>query len=341
MSDSVQAFLNLFLCAVGLWVLLAGRQAIWTTTLRAAWCWAVLTLIVLCAVELVLGLSADRTQEQAEMLRFAAAVFVFTPTIALLGGKRPQNAAWQFVVITLLGVLALPAWELWMRGRGEDFAIDAIRSWFIVVMIVISAANHLPTRFGLAAVQFAAAQTTILWPHLPIVGDSASRPLVWLGCGLLLSAVLTARRAAARASLHADQDKDSQPLRLWSFVWREFRDWYGTVWGVRLMERVNASVEMHNGPIVLGWEGFFWRDAHSPGGETRSLDAAGETTGDRGAGALATRLAPEQQAAIEQSLRNLLRRFVSSQWIEGRLSAGNSPRQGTGSGEPCADSPRN
>jgi hypothetical protein len=111
---------------------------------------------------------------------------------------------------------------------------------------------------------------------------------------------------------------------LWSFVWREFRDWYGTVWGVRVMERVNASVEMHNGPIVLGWEGFLWRNAHSLEGECRPLDAAGDLSGDRGGGAIATRLASEQQTAIEQSLRNLLRRFVSSQWIEGRLSAGNS-----------------
>jgi hypothetical protein len=79
-------------------------------------------------------------------------------------------------------------------------------------------------------------------------------------------------------------------------VWRDFRDWYGTVWAVRVMERINASAAMNNWPIRLGWDGFFW-------GDSTAVQAS----------------EPQQQAAIEQSLRNLLRRFLTSEWIEARL----------------------
>jgi hypothetical protein len=300
-----------------------------------------LTLIILAAVEMVLPLAASPSPAEAEMLRYAAAVLIFTPTMALLGAKRPQNLAWQFVVITLWGVLALPAFELWLRGRGEELVVDVVRSWFLVVMIAVGAVNHLPTRFGLAAVQYAAAQAVLLWPQVPFAGSSAARPPIWLAIGLIFTSALTARRGTGVATPNASVRGDGQPLPSWSIIWREFRDWYGAVWGVRVMERVNASVAMHNWPISLGWKGFLWRDA-TPQAEGRSQGAAGDPSGDRGAGPIATGLAIEQQAVIEQSLRNLLRRFVSSQWIETRLNAGNSlSHQRTDSGRPDGSSSRN
>jgi hypothetical protein len=307
MSEPVQACLCLVLCAAVLWVILGGRRAVWPTTLRAMWCWAVLTLIALASVEMVLGFSAGFVDSQAELLRFATAVLVFTPTMAVLGAKRPQNAAWQFVVVTLWGVLALPAFELWMRGRGEELAIDLVRSWFFVVMIVIGAVNHFPTRFGLAAAQLALLQIALLWTHLPFGGSSEARPPVWIALGLMLTTAITVRWAANRepriASVHR-----GLPSPSWSLVWREFRDWYGTVWGMRMMERINASAATNDWPVQLGWEGFDWRDP------------AGVQQG----GPLDNQLAAQQQAAIEQSLRNLLRRFVSAEWIDLRLE---SPRQ--------------
>ena len=74
--------------------------------------------------------------------RFAAAVLSFAPTMALLGAKRPQNGAWQFVVITLWAILALPAFEVLLRGRGEALAerVDGIRS--VNRDVVVAAAIH-------------------------------------------------------------------------------------------------------------------------------------------------------------------------------------------------------
>jgi hypothetical protein len=107
-------------------------------------------------------------------------------------------------------------------------------------------------------------------------------------------------------------------MRSWSLIWRDFRDWYGTVWGVRVMERINNSAAMNQWPIRLGWDGF----------------SSGDSTGNHEGEPLAAQIAPQQQAAIEQSLRNLLRRFVSSQWIEARLKvSSSSSSQGTAPGQ--------
>lgn len=305
MNNAVQAWLSLFLCAAALYVLFGGRRAVWTTTLRAGWCWAVTMLAVISVIELIVGLSPSASNAHAELLRFVAAVSVFTPTMALLGAKRPQIAAWQFVVVTLWGVLALPALELWMRGRGEELAIDPVRSCFIVMMIAVGAVNHFPTRFGLAAGQLAIAQAVLLWPHLPLVGSSAARPPVWLACGLFLTSALTARYAAGRVRRDSHVRLKIPAMPSWSLVWRDFRDWYGTVWAVRVMERINASAAMNVSPLRLGWDGFFWGDS------TKSQE--GEPRSDQ--------IAAEQLAAVEQSLRSLLRRFVSAEWIENRLTS--------------------
>jgi hypothetical protein len=93
--------------------------------------------------------------------------------------------------------------------------------------------------------------------------------------------------------------RDVAELQRWNHAWRDFRDWFGTVWGVRVMERMNATAAAHDWPVALGWEGFVWR---GDGAERR--------------------LAEGQQASAEQSLRALLLRFVSRDWIELRLMAG-------------------
>jgi hypothetical protein len=159
----------------------------------------------------------------------------------------------------------------------------------------------------------------LLWPQLPLVESSAARPPVWIACGLLLTAALTARRAAGRLPRESYARLDVSPIRSWSVVWRDFRNWYGTVWAVRVMERINASAAMYDWPVGLDWDGFVWRDWRA----------------DQD-GSAAAPIAAQQQTAIEQFLRNLLRRFVSSEWIEARLNEGYiSPSPGAAGGPAC------
>ena len=296
MSGTTQVWATVLLGLACLWLLRGGWRALRGTTLRAAWWWALAAVVAIAAAELVVfaGLGEET---HAETLRFAAAVLLFCPTIALLGGKRPQNSAWQFIVLTLWGILALPAFEITIRGRGEALLIDPVRSWFLVVLIGVSAVNHLPTRFRIAAVQSAAAQALLLWPQLPWSGMAAWRPPVWLAMLVLVGAAWSARRAAARMPNATPSAHDVVELRSWSYVWLDFRDWFGTVWSVRMMERLNATAIAHEWPMALGWDGFVWQ-------------------GDNGAD---MRLAQEQRASAVEALRALLLRFVSREWIEERL----------------------
>lgn len=320
MGESAQVWLPLPVGAAVLWLLRHGWRRLQGTTLRAAWCWAVFAVGGIIGVETALALWAAQEAAQAETLRFAAAVFVFCPTMAVLGGKRPQNTAWQFIVFTLWGVLALPAFEVWMRGRGEALAIDAVRSWFLVVLVIVGAVNHLPTRFRLVAVQLATAQLLLVWPQLPAGTLSQWRPPVWLAMAVLLAAVWSARRAAWRSPPGPPADYGVAELRAWSRVWRDFRDWFGTLWSLRVMERINASAAMYGWPVALEWDGFVWRGETVPSAAHDEGAASGTTAADHFA-ETGTDLGQEQQAAVEQSLRALIRRFVSREWIEQRLKA--------------------
>lgn len=76
-------------------------------------------------------------------------------------------------------------------------------------------------------------------------------------------------------------------------VWLDFRDAFGVAWGLRVAERLNASAAMYSWPVTLTWQGFRGRQ---------------EGTSD---------IPP---AAVEEGLRGLLRRFVSPEWIDSRLT---------------------
>ncbi len=82
-------------------------------------------------------------------------------------------------------------------------------------------------------------------------------------------------------------------------VWLDFRDAFGAVWGLRVMERMNASAAMLGWPVTLSWQGFL---ANEPG--------AGNV---------------ETPQIVEDSLRTLLRRFVSPAWIDERLAGIGNP----------------
>jgi hypothetical protein len=301
MGEPAQVWITVLAGLACLGLLRTGWRGLRGTTLRAAWCWTVLAVVAIAAAELVVALPQLNRDADAETVRFAAAVLVFCPTIAVLGGKRPQNTAWQFIVLTLWAVLALPAFEIWMRGRGEALAIDPVRSWFLLLLIAVGVVNHLPTRFGLAAAQFAAAELLLLWTHIPLAGLAELQPPVWLAMLLLSASFWTARLRAERAPVAPPTSRDVVELCSWSFAWRDFRDWFGTVWGVRVMERVNATVEMDDCPITLEWNGFVWRGERPPADNPEEL--------------MRTR------NLAEQALRALMRRFVSAEWIDERLNA--------------------
>lgn len=276
-------------CLVGLLILFARRRALGGTTLFAPWVWSVVALVSVAGAEIVVGLDVSLPLNWRMGLRYAAAMATFAPIMALLGAKRPQNRGWQFIVLSLWAILALPSFEWLLFGEIKE--LHPARLWFLLILVGVGALNGVATRRWLSSACYAAGQGALMAPFISTTVASlpgAAAPL--LGLTLIAASYalpMRARGAQANAS--------------WlNRVWLDFRDAYGLVWSLRVAERMNTSAAMYEWPVQLGWQGFHNREP--------------------GSGPV---VVPE---AVEESLRTLLRRFVSAEWIDARIDDEHVPR---------------
>jgi hypothetical protein len=150
----------------------------------------------------------------------------------------------------------------------------------------------LGTRFAIPALLVAAASLTIVWPlsqlgeRYPVVASST----------LHAAAMVAVSVAAWLGARHAARTKSSRQNPL-NTVWADFRDFFGIVWGRRVMDRVNHTAQEEGWPVRLQFEGLI------------PVDFANSSE-----------LSPDQRARVEQVLRWLLRRFVDPEWIDERMA---------------------
>jgi hypothetical protein len=272
---------------VGLIVLLSKRVVIGQTTLLGAWWWALLALVLWSGLELA---ASARLAEGSVVapLRLAAIVLSFCPLVALLGAKRPQYAAWNFVVLSLWAIVALPAAENLFLHRGREVAMGDARGWFLWMLILLGPINFVPTRFWMPAIMLAGGQIIALSPHLPllrreVVRDSSMVGLLVATCALGAAWLITQKRS--RAANRYDR------------VWLDFRDSFGLLWGLRVQERINAVAKQESWDLELTWSGF---QSPSTGKPLVEVPAVIEP-------------------ALRTSLKGLLRRFTSKEWNNERL----------------------
>lgn len=267
------------------------------TTLVAVWAWSLVALGAIALSEILIGTAAEGPSANwSRPLRFAAAMGSFCPIMAMLGAKRPQDRAWQFIVLSLWGILSLPAFE-WLLFTGVR-EIHPARFWFLIVLVGVGALNGLATRGWSSSLLYGLGQLALIAPFFPqaqtwLSGDRGAWP------GLALLAAAWTLQALPRRPRSGGTALDR--------VWLDFRDAFGVVWSLRVAERMNASASMYHWPVMLHWQGFVPRES------------AADTT--------------EVPAAVEESLRSLLRRFVSPAWIDERLGRLRE-NQATASGEP-------
>jgi hypothetical protein len=171
------------------------------------------------------------------------------PLVAVLGARWPGTKAWNLIVLSLLVVFSLPLVEQWLLGRLLErgrVGMDLPRFVFYWIVAAVGVMNYVPTRFGLAALAFAAAvavQTiavgpwTISAPFVATLSDVAgvfATSAAWLALGLRARSVPTGIDGA----------------------WITLRDGWGLVWALRVCDRWNAAAEHHAWPIRLTWSGF-------------------------------------------------------------------------------------
>ena len=288
-SPSAVCVLAIGAALVGLGALLFRRPQVRETTLVPAWWWAVAAVLAWSGAELAAGISArlgDGLQPTwLAPLRLAAVTLSFCPQLAILGAKRPQHAAWSFVVAAFWGIMALPAAETFFLQRGQRLEMGDARSWFLWILIAVGPINYLPTRQWLAAVMLAAGQILALAEYLPLVHRTLIAHQELAGLWLACIALAVARPPRSIAASKYDR------------LWLDFRDTFGLFWALRLQERVNHVADTNEWPIWLAWSGH--RDKRSAE-RVAAIDSSIEPT-------------------LRTTLKGLLRRFVSTRWIAQRL----------------------
>lgn len=255
----------------GLALLLAVRRLAGTTLVAAAG-WA-------CAAALTLAITCRQGGQQSPE-QFLAATLIFGPIVAVLGAKRPQHHAWQFIVVTLLAILMMPAGEAIVFGQVLVPELHAARQGLMLGLVAIGLANYLPTRYGAAAAVIAVAQLFLLAPFMSWLDVFAVDDAPTYGRLLFALAVGTVWLSTYGVK------KNSHPL---DGPWFAFRNAYGVLWGLRVAERFNATAHANGWHVELSWQGA--QPKQWPIGSA------------------------EKDLTIVRCLDALLRRFVSREWI--------------------------
>ncbi|MDA7980606.1 MAG: hypothetical protein MPJ50_17755 [Pirellulales bacterium] len=281
-------------------VVLASLTDLRGTTLTAPRNWALLALACAALAELAPAVDLIRAQSSLRILRYASGILTFAPFMALLGAKRPQNAAWQFVVLTLLIVLALPAGSSLVYG--SRLAVPWMIAWLLWALIGFEVITFLGTRLWPSAVGIAAAQVVglhFILPGTSWLAESRTAALVAAISGGLIPAV-----QVMLVSSKPSVDGEKSLRRMWA----NFRALFGATWSLRVMMMFNDAAERNHWPLRLGWSGC----EIAPAAETKEQNSVTTQTSAK------SPVDPQVLRGMEKGLRMLLRRFVSPAWVEAR-----------------------
>ncbi|MEC9097201.1 MAG: hypothetical protein VX776_11240 [Planctomycetota bacterium] len=291
--------LGLFLAAVATILLGIALPKIKSTTLFAPWCWLILTI---WSIALAHTLDTDvansvnsgdslpnsRPRYWVEAIQFAAHALVFCPFMSLLGARRPQNKMWEFIVFSLWLVLILPALETVLLSPGQLADTQGIRAWFMLILIGVSAMNVILSRFWVSGLLIGVAQFLLVNPSLPSWSHLHFSHGMEVGLSVAIASFLVA---------FLQPKPNRTGIREEDVVWLDYRDMFGGMWALRIKERINQSATMYGWDLRLTWTGFVTADgAELPG-----------------------KLPEKTQQVLHQHFYNLMRKFVSRDWINRRL----------------------
>ena len=239
---SAPVWLGLYLAGAGSALLLWRLRNLRGTTLTATWGWIQAALWAVPLSECLLAFAAPESEGVAQACRFLAATMSLCPVISQLGAKRPQHNIWVFIVGSFWFVISLPALEHLVFRDGTSLEITTARRAFVVVLIGLGAVNNLPHRFGLSAFLVVVGQT-VLFLRVPL--EIASATVLAEFCFVSAAAlVCIGLPRAPKQRTSADQ------------VWSAFRAAFGTLWTLRVAQRVNELQERAESNVRLGWNGF-------------------------------------------------------------------------------------
>lgn len=257
------------------------------STLAAPLLWCLGAIVAVGIVAAGRSLSATEP-ELLKPWEFVLGCLVLGPVIAVMGSKRPQHLGWNFIVLSLWGVAALPALETYFINPDQRLFVGPWRGMMLWVLIALTLVNYLPTRFGWCALLLTIGEILLFAEYLPFLKAwQANWPMDSVAVGSLL--VLLVPWLAMLQWLWSRANK---PVAGMNALWLRFRDAFGLLWGLRFVERVNEVADQTKMPLWLSWSGFRNR-------ETGMLLSEEDWRA----------LSPAVASALRHAMHGMLRRF--------------------------------
>ena len=270
-------------------VLIPGIRNLRNTTLFPAGCWALAGLAAwwctaFCDVLQITGPGG------VDGLYYMTAVLLLCPGIAVLGARRPGYQVWNiFVLLPLLAVQIFPVIaSTRFLDTANQYRLDLPALLGFSLVLVMGTANYYGTRFTLPALLHSSTLVLIVFSMTDTTASLMPAADAARQCAVVtftLSTVLAALRGG-----------DSNPgLSGLDQVWRDFVDQFGLMWAHRVMVRLNEAAVHESWVAEFHWHGIQW--------------APDATVSER----------IRTQERITLTLRWLLKRYVTSEWIDARL----------------------
>jgi hypothetical protein len=283
--------------------LLGVHKRLSGTTLVGPWGWTVASSIAVVSATI---LSHTISEQSGSLLRYFAAISTCCPMVAILGAKRPQNRAWQWIVGALWIVLALPAITA-ITFAHPNLQLGGLWTSLLFILIVLPVGNYLSTRYFFPAILAASAQVFFLvdcgaislWGAAAVVTKYSVVSSATTGQFLaLVSTLIVGYITPHNSHLRSRGTQIAD-------VWYEFSQLYGILWSRHVADRAERIFEQSGIAIGLGRAGFY---ARMNDGEQQPIPA--------------DTLPPE----VEATLNHLLLRFVSQNWIKAITSPATQSR---------------
>ena len=231
---------------------------------------------------------------------YLATLALLAALISVLNARTPGGKAWAILMALLVVVFLIP----WLEGPGlrRAFAgsgqlrLESPWTIFYGLLVLAGVTNFLPTRYAGAAVLLAVG---FVAEYVGLTREVAPPRLaaLWSVLPWSIAAAVWVARGKARAPAHARGRLEE--------VWLWFRDHWGVVWALRVMERFNRAAEAQRWPLRLTWHGVVMISGDGP-------------------------LTPADDEAAARLLIGLLRRFAEPSRLE--------EAAGIAIGRPCESS---
>ena len=288
--------------AVGWFGVIRLTRSVRHTSLTAAATWAIWFQTTL-TVATIAAIAKSRVPAGIlDQLWFLTAVSALCPFVAVLGARRGRLLEWSlFIVLPLIVVLEWPALAQLIRcWHGQRLELETPALIAFGVVMLMSMGNYAVDPQGMSA-------TMIFWIGSWIMLVLALAPGVnWKEfTGEHFPQALTVLVLQISIWTHVSEfSKRNRNSVGWDRVWFDYQKFFGTVWTLRLMARVNEVAERDQWPWRLTPTGMqpATRDAPHPG-------------------------SPTSDPRVDHTFRWLLKPFVDPEWIDERLAPRRSSRR--------------